>query len=99
MNRSSTGIPINIRWNRSELALVMNAVVKRPFYEVFKLVGELSRQSTHIGEDRVPISLCRADLKICLMAIRESPNSESRKLITDLNMQLTECGIIGGNRG
>lgn len=99
MNQSNIDVPIDIRWNRSELALVMNAIVLRPFYEVFKLVGKLNKHSMLMGNENAILSLHRSELKICLLAMRDSQGTEYNKLLEDLNIQLTECGVLGGGRG
>lgn len=99
MSESLTEQTIEIHWNGNQCALVLEALVQRPFWEVFALIGKLSSPPLSRAAALQVFPLSRREIRLCLEAMRNTPGTECQLLVQDLHGQLQDRGIIGESRG
>lgn len=98
-----TGKPIYIQLNLKESGLILQALVERPFKEVFELIGKLNHQAQQFyqppvaTDEAVKFVLEASEFSQCIKALGELPYNQVHQLLANLHGQLMAQRVAGAD--
>lgn len=86
---------VELHWSDRQCSLMVEALVRKPFVEVFELVGKFNQKMAVNSSGMRSLEFDYHELKICLEALRNSKGMEFWEFALEIRDQLKSCGILG----